>query len=54
MMKFLWRKREKGWTRTRVQQYWDEYIEDQLSVQDKFECEAHLAECEKARISSAF
>jgi hypothetical protein len=37
-MKFRWpwRKREKGWTCTRVQQYWDEYTEGQLSVQDEF------------------
>jgi hypothetical protein len=48
-LRWPWRKREKGWTCTRVRQYWDEYIEDQLSVQDKFEYEAHLAVCRECQ-----
>jgi Putative zinc-finger len=48
-LRWPWRKREKGWTCTRVQQYWDEYTEDKLSVRDKFEYEAHLATCEECQ-----
>lgn len=48
-MKLPWRKQDKGWTCTRVQQYWDEYTEGKLSVREKFDYEAHLARCEKCQ-----
>jgi hypothetical protein len=48
-LRWPWRKREKGWTCTRVRQYWDEYADDGLPVRDKFEYEAHLAVCRECQ-----
>jgi len=44
-----WRKKSEGWTCKKIQLFCRDYVDDELSVCDKFDYEAHVATCERCR-----
>ena len=48
-LRWPWRKKREGWTCKKIQLFYRDYVDDELSVCDRFDYEVHLATCEKCR-----